>query len=93
MSDKSFLVFEEIPNPKGKTKRFVVKSRTSGDRLGWIHWRSGWRRYVYGTGQVVTEYDSFCLIEITKFLQDLMVERALNKTNAVPRSEDNQREA
>lgn len=74
MANKSFLVFEEVPNPKGKTKRFRVKN-TSGDVLGWIHWRSGWRKYVYGTGQSVTEYDVVCLTEISNFLTNLMEER------------------
>lgn len=74
MADKSFLVFSEVPNPKGKTKRFVVLN-TSGDKLGWIHWRSGWRRYVYGTGQTVTEYDVNCLTEISNFITKLMEDR------------------
>lgn len=74
MSDKSFLQFEEVPNPKGKTRRFKVNN-TSGEPLGWIHWRSGWRRYVYGTGPGVTEYDVSCLTEITAFIQKLMDER------------------
>lgn len=71
---KSFLQFEEVPNPKGKTKRFNVRNN-DGFLLGWIHWRSGWRRYVYGTGQSVTEYDVNCLTEITTFIQKLMDER------------------
>lgn len=74
MNNKSFLVFNEVSNPKGKTKRFTVNN-TSGEMLGWIHWRSGWRRYVYGTGKTITEYDVVCLNEISNFITQLMNER------------------
>lgn len=69
---KSFLEFVEIENPKGKTKKFQINNK-QGEMLGWIHWRSGWRKYVYGTIQA--EYDTNCLTEITDFLNKLMNER------------------
>lgn len=72
MATKSYLVFSEQPSP-GKTKRFIVRNN-SGEQLGWIHWRNGWRKYVYGTS-VVGEYDTNCLKEITSFIDKLMEER------------------
>lgn len=68
-----YLKFEELPNPVGKTRRFRVLN-TKGESLGWIHWRSGWRRYVFGVGTVV-EFDPACLIAISEFLLKLMEER------------------
>jgi hypothetical protein len=42
---KQLLRFEAMSN-KGKTKKFRVISNHSGDILGIVHWRSGWRCYV-----------------------------------------------
>jgi len=55
-------------SPNGKTKRWEVKNL--GDtRLGGIHWKSVWRKYVYFTTAAMDEFDSACLTEITNFLQ------------------------
>lgn len=70
---KKYLQFIEFPFPSGKTKRFEVKN-LSGESLGWVHWRSAWRRYVFGVYKVA-EFDAGCLKEIIDFLDQLMNER------------------
>lgn len=86
MAKKSFLRFEEVPNDGKKTKKFKVFNN-SNDLLGWIHWRSSWRRYVYGTGINVTEYDVSCLNEICDFIQNLMLKKIEN--DSISRRENN----
>lgn len=64
---KSYLVFNALETPEGrKTKAWVVNN-TSGHHLGQIEWANGWRKYVFcPTG--ITQFDAFCLNEITDFL-------------------------
>jgi len=71
----SYLQFEfKGTSESGKTNRWVVKN-TSGDVLGWIEWKTSWRKYwfcpVNGTG-----FDASCLDEISGALKAAMEQRA-----------------
>jgi hypothetical protein len=71
----SFLKFETRgTSPSGKTERWVVKNSKNDANLGWIEWKSSWRKYWFcplgGTG-----YDASCLGEIYVFLNEQMGKR------------------
>lgn len=71
----SFLLFESHgTSPSGKTGRWAVKNKTTQEVLGWIDWRSGWRRYVVNTASAMV-FDSGCLREIADFLDAEMAKR------------------
>lgn len=65
---KSFLVFNEVLNPGGVTKRWLV-TNVGGQSLGWVQWHSPWRKYVYGSREGII-YDPNCLTEIHAFITD-----------------------
>lgn len=67
----SFLKFIELPN-KGKTRLFSVIN-ASHEVLGYIKWRSGWRKYIFST--IEAQYDTKCLNEIIDFINKLMEDR------------------
>mgnify|MGYP001559393449 CR=1 FL=1 len=70
-----FLKFEEYFQPKDrKTKMFKVVSAHSGDYLGLIYWRNGWRRYVMSF-ESQTDWSIECMAQCYKFVQKLMDER------------------
>lgn len=74
MTERKYLEFEEISNGILKTKLFKVVSAYDSAELGIIRWYIRWRRYVfYPTYNSL--FDSACLKEITKFIDDLMDER------------------
>lgn len=68
-----YIEFKEVPY-KGKTQRFEVVSKSSGDILGRIQWYSQWRQYVF-MPSYPTVWNSECLADIEIFLVELMVER------------------
>jgi hypothetical protein len=70
---KSNLSF--VPAPAtGKTFVFRVVSNTDVRPLGLIRWWSHWRRYVFDPcGNTI--FDVSCLLEISKFIHDLMAAR------------------
>lgn len=70
----SYLEFKEVENKGKKTKRFLVLNKNN-EHLGFIYWRTGWRKYVFNSIQA--DYDCKCLQEIINFLNELMNERKL----------------
>ena len=70
-----YLKFEDISSPNKKTKDFRIWHTETNVFLGFINWKSGWRRYVFTPpGDCV--YDCGCLKGITDFISGLMKERA-----------------
>lgn len=67
-----YLNFTEISNT-GKTK-IVGVGNNNGEKLGYIRWRSGWRKYVFEPLQL-SVWDESCLLDICIFLKELMDER------------------
>lgn len=68
-----YLKFKQIPF-KGKTKRFEIISKSSGDILGRISWYSNWRQYTFSPSYP-TVWNKDCLKDIQDFIQQLMLER------------------
>lgn len=77
--ESKFLDFEQQYS-EGKTKRFIVKNK-SGQYLGCIKWWAHWRRYVFICPGKEMIFDSSCLKDITAFIDNLMLERKLEKQN------------
>lgn len=70
----SHLKFRKLPLRKGmKLHRYKVINKTFGTEIGIIHWRGGWRQYVF---QAKPEIDMSrsCQKEIIKFIDKLMKE-------------------
>ena len=70
---KELLRFEKLKQ-EGKTKRYDMYSNHSGDFLGFIHWRSGWRCYVISYGNGI-DMSLSCNKELNKFMEQLEEER------------------
>ncbi|MHA2013343.1 MAG: hypothetical protein ACTSWG_13315 [Candidatus Helarchaeota archaeon] len=74
-----YLEFKQVPF-KGKTKLFLVISKSSKDILARIKWYGAWRQYCfYPSEEFITIWNKDCLKDIQNFLQQLMNER--NNTN------------
>ena len=68
----SYLVFDDVgASPSGKTRRIVVKN-TSGELLGGIEWRAGWRRYVFFPHPARLVLDAACLRELAEEIDAMM---------------------
>jgi hypothetical protein len=67
--EKKHLKFEEKKS-KGKTKAFDVYSIESGDFLGSIHWRNGWRCYVMSYQECI-DMSLSCSKELNDFMEFL----------------------
>lgn len=68
MARKSYIRFEVAPQAYGrKTSRWIVVSISSGNTLGWIDWRIGWRQYVFEPNDN-TSWSSGCLRDVIAFL-------------------------
>lgn len=61
----------------GITKIFSVFSNHSGELLGEIHWRSGWRCYVMSYAENIDMSNS-CMKELCSFIDNLDLEQKLN---------------
>lgn len=68
-----YIEFKQIPFT-GKTKRFNIMSKSSGNRLGRIYWYPHWRQYTFLPDDS-TVWNKDCLKDIQDFLQQLMDER------------------
>lgn len=70
----SHLTFEKLPLEKGlKLNKYKVINHNLGYDIGIIHWRGGWRQFVF---QALSEVDMSrsCNKEVNKFIDKLMVE-------------------
>ncbi len=68
MSD--FINIIEIPNPDRKTRKWLVKNISTQVYLGCIHWRTGFRKYVFQPDIIYKiDFDPSCLDKISKFMK------------------------
>ena len=58
----------ELLGSTGKTKTWTVLATRSNDTLGYVHWRSGWRRYVFSP-LPSTDYEQDCMRTIADFIE------------------------
>ena len=76
--ESKYLWFNKQPKkPERKTDLFEVRSKLSGSILGYVHWYSQWRRYVFSPSSA-TIFDANCLADIQDFIKKLMQERRKN---------------
>ncbi len=70
----SHLEFEELPLEKGrKLAKYSVINHKFGDVIGQIHWRGGWRQYVFEADAGI-DMSRSCMKEVVIFIDKLMKE-------------------
>ena len=69
-----FMIFEKYKHEDKKTFEIVVWAADGYTALGEIKWRYTWRKYAFYPCSS-TLFDSKCLKEITKYIDDLMEAR------------------
>jgi len=79
MAKGPFVKFIEADSAGLKTKRFYVKSIKDLTTLGYVHWHSPWRRYMFMPAQG-TIFDAACLGEIIAKIDSLMRDRITEPT-------------
>ncbi len=74
------LEFEKLPLEKGhKLHKYEVRNHSLYQKIGIIHWRGGWRKYVFRAKPEV-DMDKGCHKQIDDFTDKLMKEwRSSNK--------------
>lgn len=71
---ESHLTFEKLPLKKGlKLHKYKVINHNHGYDIGEIHWRGGWRQYVFEAESEI-DMSRSCMKEVTKFIDKLMKE-------------------
>ena len=77
---KTYLVFQDVGLSKSGITRHVRVSNLSGQLLGAISWRPGWRRYAFfvqGAGVVL---DADCLHALADELELMMADHRAKAT-------------
>lgn len=70
----SHLSFRKLPLKKGcKLHEYTVRNEKFDTRIGTIHWRGGWRQYVFMADNEI-DMSRSCHKEIDKFIDKLMKE-------------------
>lgn len=68
----SHLDFEKLPLEKGrKLNKYKVVNTSLNQEIGIIHWRGGWRQYVFQSKPDI-DMSMSCQKEIIKFVYKLM---------------------
>ncbi len=70
-----YLEFKQIPF-KGKTKKFHIISKSSGEFLGIVSWYSQWRQYTFSP-KGLTTWNRDCMNDIIFFITNLMRDRKI----------------
>ena len=82
---KEWIEFKECTSTK-KTKSFAVLTLSKPvQMLGWVKWYAPWRKYAFFPKEF-TVYETDCLKLITTFIDQLMVERKVEKQNKQQKS-------
>lgn len=71
-----WIKFVEVLNTKKITKTYWVINKQSEFRLGTIKWYGPFRQYSF-LPEANTVFEQQCLLDITKFIHKLMLERKL----------------
>lgn len=73
-SSSQHLVFEKLPLEKGqKLHKYKVINHEKYYEIGIIHWRGGWRKYVFQALPEI-DMDKTCHRQIDDFCDKLMME-------------------
>lgn len=65
----NYLDIVETPNPGMKTRKWLVRNITTQAYLGMIHWRTGFRKYVFTPELYPLDFDADCLKKIYEHLE------------------------
>lgn len=77
----SHLEFNKKPLEKGrKMHKYQVRNHVLGGTIGEIHWRGGWRQYVFEAEPEI-DMSVSCMKEVTEFIKGLMKEWRESKKN------------
>jgi hypothetical protein len=64
-----YIDITETPNPNHKTRKWLVRNISTQVYLGCIHWRTGFRKYVFQPDTTLQlDFDASCLSKIIEFL-------------------------
>ena len=70
----SHLIFRRQPLEKGaKLHKYMVMNSKFNSDIGFIHWRGGWRQYVFDDGHIILAEG--CLYELFEFIKKLREDR------------------
>jgi len=73
--DSKYLDFSWLgKSATGRTHRWTVDAKRSGDILGVVEWYGPWRQYVFQPDPN-TEYNKGCLLDIADFLDEMNAEQ------------------
>lgn len=65
----AYIEFKQCELPRGrKTQAWEVSSIAGGCLLGYVQWKTGWRRYTFEPTED-TVFDALCLKELAQFLE------------------------
>ena len=71
---REHLTFEKLPLEKDrKMHKYNVRNHVLGHDVGIIHWRGGWRQYVFQANPK-TDMAKSCNMEVNDFIDKLMKE-------------------
>jgi hypothetical protein len=77
----SHLKFKKLfPNIHRKTDMYEVFNKMTDEKIGAIHWRGGWRQYVFQAEPNI-DMSRSCQKEIIKFMDKLMSEWRKKRTS------------
>ncbi len=69
---ESHLDFQKLPLKKGsKLHQYLVINTKFNEAIGFIHWRGGWRQYVFQAYPKI-DMSRSCQSEIISFIDNLM---------------------
>ena len=74
----SHLTFREIPT-QGKMIKYEVINNRFQEVIGVIHWRGGWRQYIFQAEPKI-DMSRSCQKEIIKFIDELMDKWKINSS-------------
>lgn len=66
--DTQYLTSHQLAN-HGKTERWNIVAKSSGQTLGYVRWHGAWRQYVF-TPNDFTLFNAGCLDDISGFLRE-----------------------
>lgn len=73
-----WIKFVETANPGRVTRRWLIRSRSSGGSLGYVSWHVPWRRYSFSP-VLYTTWSPDCLRDVATFCEKQTKARKLER--------------
>jgi len=80
-----FRVFECEPEPRRKTRRYLIRSRRDDSHLGTIQWYGAWRQFVFipvADEVADTVWSTGCLRDVIDAIEWIADKRRRERANA-----------